>query len=408
MTIGGQERSNRMKVKIGDICINERKRKLNAAKVAELAESFTLLGQLEPIIVSPNGERYVLLAGLHRIEAAKLLGWQTIEAVPYQGDELERELVEIDENLIHNDLTILEQGEQLQRRNEILEAMGKRAKQGDNQFDIRGGETVSPLKTTEDIAKEAGLSKRSAQQRIQIARNISPEVKELIRNTPIADSTRQLLELARIEPDEQIEIAKQSIERKIAITEAKREIAKEKQKNAPKPELPDGKYSVIYIDPPWPVGSIVMDKWKSPIEDKYPTMTIDEIRSLPIDNLAGDECSLFMWTTHTFLPDALKIINEWGFKYFCCITWDKGNGWTQLGFHKRTEFLLYAYKGGINVNQYGDAIPTIISEKKTYHSKKPDSIRDLIAKKTPEPRLEMFARGKYEGWIVWGNEVNNG
>jgi len=185
---------------------------------------------------------------------------------------------------------------------------------------------------------------------------------------------------------------------------AKREIVVDKP---PAPPLPDGKYSVIYADPPWPVGSMVMDKWDSPIEDKYPTMTIDEIASLPVVDRAADDCSLFLWTTHTFLPDALRVINEWGFKYFCCITWDKGSGWTQNGFHKMTEFLLFAYKGKMNIDQYGKAIPTLVSESKTIHSKKPDSIRKLIVSKTPEPRLEMFGRELHDGFIVWGNEVCN-
>jgi N6-adenosine-specific RNA methylase IME4 len=171
------------------------------------------------------------------------------------------------------------------------------------------------------------------------------------------------------------------------------------------PEIPTGKFKVIYIDPPWQVGSMAMDKWESPIEDKYPTMSVDEIISLPIRDLADDECALFIWTTHTFLPDTFRIIREWGFKYFCTITWDKEGGWTQNGFHKRTEFLLYAYKGNMNINQYGKAIPTIIVEAKTKHSKKPDSIRDMIAEKTPEPRIEMFAREHFDGWTVWGNEV---
>jgi len=171
------------------------------------------------------------------------------------------------------------------------------------------------------------------------------------------------------------------------------------------PEIPTGKYQVIYLDPPWQVGSMAMDKWESPIEDKYPTMCIDDIINLPVKELADDECALFIWTTHTFLPDTFRIIREWGFKYFCTITWDKGGGWTQNGFHKRTEFLLYAYKGNMNINQYGKAIPTIIVEDKKEHSKKPDSIRDMIAEKTPAPRLEMFARHKADGWTVWGNEV---
>jgi len=165
------------------------------------------------------------------------------------------------------------------------------------------------------------------------------------------------------------------------------------------------KYHVIYADPPWPVGSIIVDKWESPIEDKYPTMSIENIKTLPIANLAAEQCSLFLWTTHTFLPDALDVMKIWGFKYFCLITWDKGNGWTQNGFHKKTELLLYGYKGKINIEQYGDAIPTLISETKEQHSKKPDKIRKLIEVKTIGNRLELFARETYEGWDSWGNEI---
>jgi N6-adenosine-specific RNA methylase IME4 len=182
--------------------------------------------------------------------------------------------------------------------------------------------------------------------------------------------------------------------------------AREKQhEDLPKVELPEGKYNVIYADPPWPVGSIVMDKWESPINEKYPTMTIDEIRNLPINDLSAENCSLFLWTTHTYLPDALQLIKEWGFKYHCVITWNKHSGWTQFGFHKMTEFLIYAYKGKMNIDQYGKAIPTLIDENKTHHSKKPDSIRDLIKSKTPEGRIELFARDKYEGWEAWGNQL---
>lgn len=171
------------------------------------------------------------------------------------------------------------------------------------------------------------------------------------------------------------------------------------------PLLPDEKYSVIYADPAWPVGSIVMDKWESPIDDKYPTMSIEDIKNLPIKDLTAEDCSLFIWTTHSFLPDCLDIIKEWGFKYFCTITWNKGSGWTQNGFHKMTEFLLFGYKGKMNIDQYGKAIPTLISENKGIHSKKPDSIRDLIKDKTPVGRLELFARDEYDGWTVWGNEI---
>jgi ParB family chromosome partitioning protein len=87
---------------------------------------------------------------------------------------------------MRNDLTVLEQGEHLARRQELIGF-----KQGDNRFTIDRGETVSPLKTTAEIAHHIGLTERSAQQRIQAARNIVPEVKDAIRDTEIANSTTQ-------------------------------------------------------------------------------------------------------------------------------------------------------------------------------------------------------------------------
>lgn len=97
-------------------------------------------------------------------------------------------MAEIDENLIRNDLNALEQGEHLLRRNEILEEMELRARPspGTNQYRVVG-EDSSPTKTTSEIAAEVGLSERVAQQRVQVARNLVPEVKEAIRDTDLAD-----------------------------------------------------------------------------------------------------------------------------------------------------------------------------------------------------------------------------
>jgi len=174
----------------------------------------------------------------------------------------------------------------------------------------------------------------------------------------------------------------------------------------PLPPLPEGAFNVIYADPPWEVGSIILDeKWTSPLADKYETLSVDEIKAIEVDAFCGVNCSLFLWTTHTFLKQAFEVISSWGFKYHCCITWDKGRGWTQNGFHRRTEFCLFAYKGLINIEQKGKAIPTIINEASREHSKKPDIMYELIENNTPEPRIELFARGKRDGWEVWGIEV---
>ncbi len=183
-------------------------------------------------------------------------------------------------------------------------------------------------------------------------------------------------------------------------------LPKPKKRKFQPPSLPDMNYNAIYVDPPWDIGSIILDeKWTSPIEDKYQTLSLDEIKSIEVENICTADCSLFLWTTQSFLVKSFNVIRSWGFKYHCCITWDKGSGWTQNGFHWRTEFCLYAYKGLINIEQKGKAIPTIITEPSREHSKKPDLMYELIENNTPEPRIELFARHKRPGWDVWGNEV---
>lgn len=251
----------------------------------------------------------------------------------------------------------------------------------------------------DDIAEETGYDKKTLWE----YKNMSEKIESSARAEDLSYSHHR--EVISLPPEKQTEFLNKAVDEKLSVRELREEIRKESIKDIKIPALPIGKYSVIYADPAWPVGSIIMDKWESPIDDKYPVMSIEDIKNLPIKNLSADDCSLFIWTTHSFLPDCLDIIKEWGFKYFCLITWNKGSGWTQFGFHKMTEFLLFAYKGKMNIDQYGKAIPTLISENKTYHSKKPDSIRDLIKSKTPDGRLELFARDKYEGWTAWGNEI---
>lgn len=392
-----------MKIQIENIKIKNRMRKLNAEKVSELANSFVLLGQLEPITVDPNG---ILLAGWHRLEAARLLGWTSIEATVFEGGDLERELIEIDENLMRNDLTVLEQGEHIQRRNEILEAMGQRREVG--RYQNSNGVTVTPLKTTEDIAKEAGLSKNSVQKRAQIARDIVPEVKELIRDTPIADSTTQLLELARLKPEEQINVAKHSVDSDMTVSKAKQEVNRKNrieiinnQVNKISGVL---KYSVILADPPWRYDFSKSDNRE--IENHYPTMDVEEICNLNISEIANDDCVLFLWATNPKLVEALQVINAWNFTYKTNMVWVKDK--IGMGYYARQqhELLLIATKGRLPMSDPKDRVSSVIEAPREEHSKKPEIVYDVIEKLYPEyAKIELFARSKHKNWAVWGNEV---
>lgn len=168
------------------------------------------------------------------------------------------------------------------------------------------------------------------------------------------------------------------------------------------------KYNIIYADPPWDVKKIKRSVRPNQVEFDYPTMSLEEIKELPIKEISDDNSILFLWTTQAYLPKSFSVMESWGFKYQRVITWDKMNGLCLFGFHHRTEFLLVGYKGKIEMYPKRKAIPTqfTFSSKKLKHSQKPDEIRKAI-EVFGENRIELFARQKTEGWDVWGNEVES-
>ena len=390
-----------MKVEIARIQVGQRKRKLDECKVRSLAESFESIGQLQPITVGQceNGN-YRMIAGLHRLEAAKLLGWESIEAQEFEGDAVAAELAEIDENLMRNDLTVLEQGEHLARRQELVGF-----KQGDNRFTIGRRATVAPLKTTLEIAKESGLSERSAQQRMQVARNIVPEVKDAIRDTEIANSTTQLLELARLAPEKQVEVANSIADGAVSIADAFKNINKEKRERMHEEkrtrELPTGKYAVIYADPPWQYDN---SGFNEAADNQYPTMPLDEICELPITDLADETTVLFLWATNPLLPEALKVLAAWGFEYKTNIAWIKdagrGKGWYLKSKH---ELLLIGVKSE-TPHPIERPDSCFEADRGSVHSRKPEKAYEIIESMYPGSKIELFSRVARNGWDSWGNE----
>jgi N6-adenosine-specific RNA methylase IME4 len=168
--------------------------------------------------------------------------------------------------------------------------------------------------------------------------------------------------------------------------------------------FPDKKYQIIYADPPWDVKKIQRKVRPNQIEFDYPVMSLQAIKDLPVASISEDKSVLFLWTTQAYLPKTFSIMEAWGFKYQRTITWDKQNGLCLFGFHHRTEFLLFGYKGKIEMYPQRKAFPTLITAKSARHSEKPQIFRDLISS-FGLTKIELFARQRTEGWDVWGNEV---
>lgn len=173
------------------------------------------------------------------------------------------------------------------------------------------------------------------------------------------------------------------------------------------------RYQIIYADPPWTFKTY-SDKGKRAKfgAGSYPTMSDEDICNLPIKDISDDNCILFIWATFPKLESVFKVIKSWGFKYkTCAFTWVKKNpngvgDWLGLGYWTRAnaEICLLATKG--NIKRINSNIKQIVFSPRREHSRKPDEIRDNIIKLVGDlPRIELFARQRYEGWNAWGNEV---
>ncbi|KQY71336.1 S-adenosylmethionine-binding protein [Ensifer sp. Root142] len=172
------------------------------------------------------------------------------------------------------------------------------------------------------------------------------------------------------------------------------------------------KFPVIYADPPWKFGvhSEVTGREKS-AENHYPTMDTDAICRLfgEIGAPAKDDAVLFLWATNPMLPDALRVMEAWGFAYVHHWIWDKEVAGTGYWGRDRHELLLIGRRGNPAAPLPGTQPQTVHIERKGDHSAKPDFYAETIERLYPDMhRLEMFCRNPRPGWTAWGYEAGEG
>lgn len=162
-------------------------------------------------------------------------------------------------------------------------------------------------------------------------------------------------------------------------------------------------FPIIYADPPWRYEHSETDSRK--IENQYPTMELDQICGLPINQVAADDCLLFMWATSPKLHEAMSVIDTWGFDYRTCMVWIKDK--IGMGYYARQkhELLLIAKRGEIPPPLPANRPDSVISAARGKHSEKPEEVYEIIERMYPElPKIELFCRRRREGWEAWGNE----
>ncbi len=374
-----------------------------------LCQSISEIGLLNPVTITDEN---ILIAGRNRVEACRKLGWIEIPVGVVSLDVVDCQIAEIDENLIRDELTVLDRSEQLARRKQLYEAKHPETKSGRAQADGMNrklGHNVAELISatfTSDTAAKTSVTPRTIRQEVQIAEAIQEDVKEQIRQTPIADSKTELLKLARMPEQQQRAVAEKiSSGAAKSVKEAERAIRKEgivESIHLEPPALPEGPFRVIVIDPPWQYNARAEDATHR-AGNPYPDMTLDQIKALPVAKLAHVDCIVWLWTTNAFLKEAFECLESWGFENKTVLTWVKPRMGLGDWLRGTTEHCLMAVRGKpvvVLTNQ-----TTALSAATREHSRKPDEFYAMVDTLCPGNKLEMFAREPREGWQAWGAEV---
>ena len=177
------------------------------------------------------------------------------------------------------------------------------------------------------------------------------------------------------------------------------------------------KYNIIYADPPWQFNSKAYQDGNRDMlkleETQYDTMTINEIKQLPIKKMCADDCICFLWCVDSFLKEGIEVLKSWGFEYKTIgFNWIKyyESGELCVNFAPYTlkswEICLVGIKGKIGKIKVCNNVRGLLTNARTKHSKKPNEARNRIVQLIGDkPRIELFARQYTDGWDCWGNEV---
>jgi N6-adenosine-specific RNA methylase IME4 len=177
------------------------------------------------------------------------------------------------------------------------------------------------------------------------------------------------------------------------------------------------RFGTILVDPPWrfknKTGKVAPEHRRL---SRYSTMTLEDIKALPLQEIAATPSHLYLWCPNALVPEGLAVMEAWGFIYKSNLVWHKirkdgnsdGRG---VGFYFRnvTELILFGIRGkGAAARTLAPARRQVnfLESRKREHSRKPDEQYPIIEACSPEPRIELFSRGLRAGWAVWGDQAH--
>lgn len=167
------------------------------------------------------------------------------------------------------------------------------------------------------------------------------------------------------------------------------------------PLAAQGLFQTIVIDPPWDWGDEGDVNQFGRAKPEYSTMPFDDIKALPVNKIADENCHLYLWVTNRSLPKAFALIDAWGFRYITCLTWCKPSIGMGNYFRGSTEQILFAVKGSQPLKRH-DVGTYFTAPRGEGHSSKPDEFYQLVESCSFAPFIDIFGRKARSGWSVWG------
>ena len=328
-----------------------------------LKNSIKEVGLYERIKINQDN---VILDGHHRFKACLETGVMPKFEPKHFASKLDEEIYVIEANVIRRQLTTY-QKTVLGTKLEPL--ISKKAEENM----LRGktlAKNLAKVRTDEVVAKKIGMNRETYRQGKTILKEGTEENKTAFKEGKAPSSVYKDMKTVTYDPETA-------------------------------PPLPEGKYNILYADPPWRYD-FSETKTRS-IETNYPTMTIEDICNLEIPST--ENAVLFLWATNPKLEEAIKVIHSWGFTYKTNLTWIKDRIGMGYWFRGQHELLLVATKGTFKPPEQGTRKSSVLQSPRREHSQKPDEIYELIESYFPDGKyIELFSRNKREGWTMWGNE----
>ncbi|HEX4302859.1 MAG TPA: MT-A70 family methyltransferase [Rhizomicrobium sp.] len=293
-----------------------------------------------------------------------------------------------------------------------------------------------------DAARMLNVKPRSVERAKQVQRDATPELAAAMERGLIA--VDMAAQAAKLTPAFQMQIAQQAESGAVRVlrTILKRasRTAREQSLGAKQTALPTKKYGVILADPEWRFEVYNEQTGQDrAAANHYPTSTTDDIAARPVGDIAADDCLLLLWATNPMLPDALRVVQAWGFKFKSMRTWVKdivaidvpanfalalelkgrvfaevGPAGTGFWNRDRSEHLIIATRGHVpapSMGTQGESVifaarPHLAESERDRHSAKPPDVHEWVEEHFPNlPRIELNARGARRGWDAWGNEA---